>query len=198
MSILFVEIAEAQTDKNEFFEDLQDKFGEIEAISCNFELISKANMSGKLIAVKGDKFRFESDYNIIVCDGEKIKNYDIEENKVVISDFEEGGVSLESFFFALFDEFEPFELREKKSSIDQAKYTELVLKPLDDAHIYSDFYSVSLSFDKSKNLKEVGVMFKGGGYQIWKLENLKINPEIKSGAFEFDPPEDAEVLDMSF
>ncbi len=186
-----------EPDKDDVYNNLIAKYGEIESVSVDFSLESEPGLKGKLKAVRGNKYNLLLGTRRIVCDGETIWNYSKTDKNVVISDYdaESADAGLEQFFFIFLEKYYPVGLTSMTESGRGSVYF-LELEPDNEDEAINDIRRVKIWLSK-KDLSIIAVGIESDNdFLKWIIENLNVNSNISSNSFKFTPPEGVEIIDF--
>jgi outer membrane lipoprotein-sorting protein len=189
--------AAQKIDKNEVYEKLMEKYAEPETIVVRFHLPGIEDMQGLLKAKRGNKYRLRMNGQTVVSDGETIWNYMPADKSVMISNYGDAGdaLSLEQFFFDIIDSFKPTGLYRYTASDRENSYKLKLEPPQSGANIH-DIKSIDLYFDiGTYDILSIAVYTAGDNFS-WDIDSIRMDEDLSDDVFEFQPPEDAEVIDM--
>lgn len=173
--------------KSGVFEQIAKNYKKAKSIVVEFKN-EDDSMSGTLIADKSGRYLIKTNSRTISSDRKSIWNYSKEDNKVIISDYEESGdISIENVFF---DFAENYTL---KSETKEAGYTVLYLTPKKKSGSAGD---VKLFVSPSNMQIKKIVFISNYGEDSWKILKIEKNAKIPSGAFDFKAPNDVQVIDL--
>ena len=181
---------------DEIYDKLLKKYKDVNSVQLEFELLEDSKMNGLLKAKKGNKYILVSGNRTITCDGMTIWNYTSDDNKVVISDFDEldeGEVSLETFFFNFLKDFKLESIAKTTSSDEPPEYlVKLDLKEGMD----SDLSDVEIMIGRDDfEIHSIRANYSGS-VQTWKVKKVKLNKKFTDSDFEFKIPEGATVINL--
>ncbi len=192
-----ITVSEAVNDKLKLYKYLLDTYGNLNSVSLEFISINNPGMAGSLKAEKGSKYILKMGKRNIYCDGKTVWNYSTTDNNVVISSFDSSGTqfSFEQFFFNYLQNYKPDQLKKAAASSGYIAYI-LTLKPASEDEKIGDVEYIDVWINKkdfSLKMIEIGM---GGNKQAWEISSLELNPEFAHNEFKFEPPGDAEVIDL--
>ena len=195
--ILFVvNILQARNSKEEIFNSLKSKYGNIESVVADFALSTNQKIKGKFWAKSGNKYIMQMDNRIITCNGTNLWNYSIKQNNVVISSFDKMSeeVSVEKIMFDLLNEYKVLEAKTELASKGKKQLLILLEKNKKDGN--ANLNKVKIWVDANNySINSIGID-RGGEFEIWNLTNMKINTKIEDSRFEFKTPKNAEEIDL--
>jgi|YNPMSStandDraft_1061717.scaffolds.fasta_scaffold00431_20 outer membrane lipoprotein-sorting protein len=179
-------------DKDQVYNSLLKKYGNLTSISLKFKSLSNANIEGKLEAQKGNKYILHLGDRTLTCNGKTLWNYSSEEKNVIISNFDSNvhTNSLENFFFTLISQLNPVELK-KESSSRGTSFTILTLEPKE----ISEFNKIKVWIDTQGEIVSISI-FKNKVEEKWAIWDFRINPKFDKNHFTFKIPKDVEVIDL--
>ncbi len=182
----------AQNDKVKVFNNLKDRFSKIESLEIDFEFADNPDITGLVLAKKGDKYVMDFTGRKIVCDGNTIWNISKIDSNVVISTFdkEHTDISIEQFFFNSLENYKPIDLVKESST---AAGTSLVLT-LAPAKGDNGLIRIWMQ-PNSGRVSAVGFV-AGDMEQVWKINKLIINPKFNDRMFSYKISDDVEVIDL--
>jgi len=187
----FISYSTAQEDPKKVLKNIQDKFSSIKDLSADLtQLVNdKVNLKGKVFYKKENNLRFEFDKMLIISDGETSWNYNKNQDKVIITDYDTEGNKILSIRQIIFEYPEDCELTTFES--EGKKGIELV--PKDDTF---SFNSVKLFIDSENLITKVLVDDPATGTIQIDLSNYQLNKNLPDSYFQFSPPEGSQVLDL--
>ncbi len=191
-------LADAKTDR--LLKDVQKVYEKLENVCADFtqtffwkltEETQKAK--GRICAKGGDKFKIETDEQLIVTDGKTLWTFNKLNNQVVI-DHAENSTSdnpfIKDFFKKYLTDYSPFP-DEEHAAKDLACV--LLKAKTDDQFIRQ----LRLWIDKkSKMILKIEQVDLNENTTTFELSNIDVNAPLVSKNFIFEPPADAEVIDM--
>ncbi|MEI6091821.1 MAG: outer membrane lipoprotein carrier protein LolA [bacterium] len=173
--------------KSGIFEQLSSSYKKAKSIEVEFKN-EDDSMNGTLIADKSGKYLIKTNSRTICSDRKSIWNFSKDDNKVIISDYEESGdISIENVFFDFADNYA------QKSETKESGYTVLYLTPKKKSGSAGD---VKLFVTPSDlQIKKI-VFISNYGEDSWKILKIEKNAKIPSGTFDFKAPKDVQVIDL--
>lgn len=185
---------EARNSKEEIFNYLKSKYGNIESIVAEFALSTNQKIKGKFWAKSGNKYIMQMDNRIITCNGTNLWNYSIKQNNVVISSFDKMSeeISVEKILFDLMNDYKVIEAKSELASKGKKQLMIVLEKNKKEGNLSK----VKIWVDPNNySINSVGID-RGGEFEIWNLSNLKINTKIEDSKFDFKTPKNAEEIDL--
>lgn len=180
---------------------VQKKFDSIRDFSAEFqetfhwELADETqSIKGKIYLKGGDKFRLETQDQIIVSDGRTLWTYSPITNQVIIDDLEKTEEALlpRDLLFKYVREYSPHLLAEEKTKGRRIYKLELIPKDRDEfiqrMEIWVD--------GKDWITKKISYIDINGNKRIYEISNIRINQGLEEGFFIFKIPQGVEIIDM--
>ena len=191
ITLIFCNSIVAQDDAKALLKDIQNKFDSINDLSAEItQLVNgKINLEGKVYYKKENHLRFEFNNMLIVSDGETSWNYNEQQNKVIITNYDTEGNKILSLRQIIFEYPDECEL----STYDSEGEKVLQLIPQNNS---LSFNSVKLFITDDNLISKVLIDDPStGSIQVF-LSNYKINKNLSNSLFSFSPPEGSQVLDL--
>ncbi len=195
--LLTINFAYSQNDKKTEYNKLVEKYSGMKSLSTKFILDGNYRITGSIRAKKGNKYILDIGNRVVVSNGKTIWNYSKRSNNVIISNFDEKNMnfSIEQFFFSYLLAYIPTELKREATSKGAYNYV-LKVEPEGQEKMLLGVNYIEIKYDpKNYEIKALNIA-EGNQIQYWRLEDLKINPILNDALFEFNPPADAEIIDM--
>jgi outer membrane lipoprotein-sorting protein len=181
----------AQLDANEKLLELQTKFDSIKDLSADLtqSVAGKTNLTGKIFYKKENKLRFEFKNILVVSDGETSWNYNMRNNKVIITNYEPEGtniLSIEQLIYEFPDDCDvsAYNLEDK-----------IVLEFIPNTSTLN-FSSVKLWIDDNNLVTRALFEDPATGLIQIDLSNYKLNNNLPDSYFSFTPPAESEIIDL--
>jgi len=191
ITLIFCNSIVAQDDAKALLKDIQNKFDSINDLSAEItQLVNgKINLEGKVYYKKENHLRFEFNNVLIVSDGETSWNYNEQQDKVIITNYDTEGNKILSLRQIIFEYPDECEL----STYDSEGEKVLQLIPQNNS---LSFNSVKLFITDDNLISKVLIDDPStGSIQVF-LSNYKINKNLSDSLFSFSPPEGSQVLDL--
>jgi outer membrane lipoprotein carrier protein len=191
ITLIFCNSIIAQDDAKALLKDIQNKFDSINDLSAEItQLVNgKINLEGKVYYKKENHLRFEFNNMLIVSDGETSWNYNEQQNKVIITNYDTEGNKILSLRQIIYEYPDECEL----STYDSEGEKILKLIPQNNS---LSFNSVKLFITDDNLISKVLIDDPStGSIQVF-LSNYKINKNLSDSLFSFSPPEGSQVLDL--
>ncbi len=186
----------------ELASEVEKKYRSLKSLSMDFIKIIRSEIfetenriKGKMILKNPDKFKIQTKDETIVCDGEFVWNYSVE-NKQVIKNLVNRSENLfkpNQYLSNFRSEYIPFLKGEEK--VNRTKCFKLLLSPKkDDVFIKR----MTIWVDK-KNLLVKKLEYKDSNDNevVLIFQHIKTNRKIKDSEFIFQTPPEVEELDLS-
>ncbi|MFP4368363.1 MAG: LolA family protein [Candidatus Kapaibacterium sp.] len=183
-------------DKNEIYEKIKSEYSGVNSIKISASA-GEGEGEFNLTAKKGNKYILNTAGRIIISDGKTIWNYSPTDKTVIISSLEEDliGFSPESFFFDLITKLKPQKLSDYRSSdFTDGQLLTLIPAQSFDNTPYAGIRKIKMLL-KGYNIRRI-IIDKDGAELMWNIKSIKLNTNIKDDKFSFDPPDDAELIDL--
>lgn len=191
ISVIFFNFIIAQDDAKVVLKNIQDKFNSISDLSADITQLvnSKVNLKGKVYYKKENHLRFEFKNILIVSDGETSWNYNEQQNKVIITNYDTEGNKIFSIRQIIYEYPDDCEL--STYEIEGEKVLQLI--PKDNS---LSFNSVKLFITDDNLISKVLIDDPSTGLIQIDLSNFQINKNLPDSYFSFFPPEGSEILDL--
>ena len=198
--VLFNGILFSQSGK-EIVDQLKKRYSGINDAVVKFEQIVKYGMSkfeqtfsGTLYFKRSNKYRIETEQQIIVTDGNTSWLYSKVNKQVIIDKYKEdrNALSPDKFLLSISDEYIPLVLKTEK--VNDKRVTILKLTPKnDDSPIESAKMWV---VEGDLSIARVEVTDINGTTTTYIVKSLKINSGVDDSLFKFSIPSDVKVVDL--
>ena len=199
--------ARADARGSEVVGKLQKKFAELKTLSAHFVkqhywrlMEQHQEVKGTLLVQRPDRFRMDSDVQVVVSDGKTAWNYAPANAQVLVSDYSaiENDRSYEKLLFDLillggYDEsYTPVYVGEKKVQRKTCYVVDLSAKK-EDTYIHT----IRLWIDKRLYLvRQVEYRNIHDDITTFALSDLKVNKRVKADQFTFHVPKGVELIDL--
>lgn len=188
----------SELSKESIYSELKEQYKDINSIAFSFSSIENPYFKGSIKATKGDKYVISMPGRDIICNGKTIWNVTPEDNKTVISNFEDTGeesLSIENLFFHFLDNYKPSRLVRENSSKGVNRYV-LTLIPGGSDNKFGDYHKIRLWLNINDLEMEKVELNSDHEVNTYLISNIKRNSTISGEEFVFDPPVDMEVIDL--
>ena len=181
----------AQNGKGNLLKKVQDKYKSISSFSANFiQYSGNKKISGKFFYKKNNNIRLETKNSTIISNGITDWNYVKNQNKVIISKYDDSDASMFSFK-KIISELPP------ESNIEQTAENGnhiLVIILKEDSDL--NFNQVKLWINDNDLVKKIEIKEKNNSLLNIELSDYKLNQDLPDSQFSFDPPEGSKVIDL--
>ncbi|MBS1261571.1 MAG: Outer-membrane lipoprotein carrier protein [Calditrichaeota bacterium] len=177
---------------------VQDRYEQLETLRCRFrhEFVwamadASERSEGTMELAGDDRFRYETDTQLIVSDGTTLWRYNRGSNQVIVENLADAdpGALPRDFLFEFPRDFDVANVEEVE---DDRYRLELTPKQeglgVHDVRVWVDgdeWIATRLSFTDD-----------AGNRTTYELTEIDTGVEIPTGRFQFQPPEDANVFDL--
>ncbi len=192
----------AKVDK--IIKEMQKTYRSAQSIAIHFQRIDRFSLTGTQSEVRGtfymagrNKFRLDSEDQLLVNDGTTLWRYNKLDNQVLIdyAKTEEQQGLFNDFLYELHDKFFGEILEERT---DQGKKTYVIkLVPKTSTDSYFTFIKLWV-VDKSWRITRVVYVDYNENQTEFAIEKMEFNPTLPDSTFRFIPPEGVEVIDLRF
>ncbi|HUI31530.1 MAG TPA: outer membrane lipoprotein chaperone LolA [Candidatus Acidoferrales bacterium] len=148
---------------------------------------------GTLYLKKGNKYRIETEDNVLVTDGKTSWTYAPSSKRIVVDNYKEdkNTISPDKFLLNVPSDFYVVLLSSNFSDADTT-YT-LRLTPKNDN---SFIRSIKLVVSRNWTVRSAEISDMNDTRYTYTVKDLKINSGLPDSEFEFDPPKDAQIVDL--
>lgn len=191
--IFIISFVSALPAQNSLLTALQNKFNSLSNFSADFvqKIENKTNLSGKIFFKKENKIRLETKNSIIISDGKTNWNYNLNQDKVIISDYDESDPSVFSLNKIIYDY--PKECEISESTDSESKI--LIFVPKENSTL--NFDSAKIFLNAQNLIEKVEIMgLSNNGLIKINFSNYKLDQNLPDSKFSFNPPEGSSVLDL--
>ena len=189
------------TDLEGLLQNVEKKYSNLNDLRMDFKKEQKSEIfkrsepvKGKIFLQQPDKYRLESDQEIIVSDGEFMWIYAIENNQVTKQNQKTGeGQNLLGFLKEIRSRYQAESGLEEK--LEGSVCQVIVLEPKEKG---SDFEKLILWVDgKNYLVRKMKVEDLQGSTTIYRFSNIKLNSGLDEKVFKFTPPQRSEMIDLT-
>ena len=190
----------AAQDADELVKRLRSRYDTVDLLRADFTQKTTSPFgeamplnSGTLI-LEGNNYRVETDAQTFVTNGTTTWVYDTFQNQVIINDFveDEATFVISDFLDSFHLEYEIIEIN--TSFLNGIKHHKLRLNTLTPS---SFFKEVTLQVrDSDDVITQMNVLDVNDALLQFSLDKIELNPVIEGNPFTFDPPTDADVIDL--
>ncbi len=198
---------QADARGSEVVEKLQKKFADLKTLSAHFVkqhywrlMEQNQEVKGQLLVQRPNRFRMDSDVQVVVSDGTTAWNYAPANAQVMVSDYTaiENDRSYEKLLFDLillggYDErYRPVYVGEKKIHRRTCHVVDLSAKK-EDTYIHT----IRMWIDKRLYLvRQIEYRNIHEDVTTFVLSDLKVNKKVKADHFTFHVPNGVELIDL--
>jgi len=198
---LIVSLLNPSISPEKVIKRVQKKFDSIRDFSAEFQETFHWELAGETHSVKGkiylkggEKFRLETEDQIIVSDGKTLWTYSPVNNQVIIDDLEKTEETLlpRDLLFKYAREYSPHLLTEERIKGRRIYKLELIPKDRDEfiqrMEVWVD--------GKDWITRKISYLDINGNKRIYEISNIRINQGLEEGLFIFKIPQGVEIIDM--
>ena len=202
--IVLYAIVQAESNVEKIIKQVQKKYRDINVVYVDFKQVNRFKLTGIQNEVFGtlwisqdNKFRFETEDQVMVSNGDKFWRYNKLENQVIIdyAKKSQNDVFLNNFLFNISDHYLSQIVNEE--TVNKQKIYEIRLTPKNPDDSYFKYIKVWL-VDKSWDLKKVVYVDFNENEVEYDIEKIDFNPKVSQNIFDFQTPEGVEVVDLRF
>ena len=202
--ILFTQAGFGKTDVNKVINKLQKKFKKVDAIKIDFKQINTFKLTGveneifgTLWLTKDNKFRFETEDQTIVTNGETYWRYNKLEEQVLIDYAKKSSddVFLTDFIFRVEDEYTAQLIQESDSK--SGKVVEIKLTPKNVEESFFSYIKIWV-LEKNEDISKIQYVDYNDNETTYEIEKLDSKPELGETIFNFKIPDGIEAVDLRF
>ena len=202
--LVFSNVALASDDVGKIIKKVQNKYKKVNLLHADFKQVNRFQLTniqtevfGSIWISKDNQFRFETEDQTIVSNGEKFWRYNKLEEQVLIDHAKKTkqDVFLNNFLFNISDYYTGQLISESK--LKNKKIYEIRLTPKTPDDSFFRYIKVWL-YDDSWELEKVIYTDFNDNEVEYQIEKIDLNPAISEKIFEFNAPEGAEVVDLRF
>ena len=194
----------AQSDVNKIIKDVQKKYQNIQMVRVDFRQVNRfkltditSEINGTIWISQNDRFRLETEDQVMVSDGKNFWRFNKLENQVLIDYAKKSqqDVFLNNFLFKIDEVY--FSQIAGESKINGKKVYEIKLTPKKPDESFFDYVKVWL-YDKSWELEKVLYVDFNENEVEYLIEKMEMNPAASENVFNFEIPEGVEAVDLRF
>ena len=204
ISVLFVPGMLSAVNVNKILKQMQKKYRSTKSIRIDFKEISRFQLTGTQSEIFGtllmegkNRFRLETEDQVLVNDGKTLWRFNKLENQVLIdyAKTEQQDVLLNDFLYNLQDRYYGELIREIKDKKTKRYILKLVPKPSEQ----SFFTAIKLWVkDKTWEIERVIYTDYNNNETEFVVESIEFNPHFTAETFTFTPPDGTQVIDLRF
>jgi len=177
---------------DKLLKNLQAKFAKVEDLSAEFKqsINGKATIAGKFFYKREDRLRIELKNSILISNGSTNWNYNLKENKVIISNSEENNASPLSLRKIVYDYPEECTITSETDNGEEV----LVFTPNKNSSI--GYSVVKMWISKENLINRILMKDKADNLIQIDFSKYKLNQKISDSKFNFTPAEGSKVIDL--
>lgn len=200
LAALFLPMQAAKIDN--IIKNMQKKYRSAKTLRIEFVEKSRFSLTGTENQIDGqlqmegkERFRLESEDQVLVNDGETFWRFNKLDNQVLIdyAKKDDQEVMLNDFLYNLKDRYYSQILGEEK--VSGKKIYNLKLTPKEDQQSY--FTSIKMWVeDKTWAIQRIVYIDYNDNETEYIIEKMDFNPVLQQSTFKFTPPEGIDVVDL--
>jgi outer membrane lipoprotein-sorting protein len=184
--------------------NVQKKYEKIEVLKVEFRQVNRFKLTGieneifgSILISQKNKFRIETEDQIMASDGESFWRFNKLENQVLIDHAKKSqqDVFLNNFLYQISDYYYSQIVSEQKRG--KNKIFEIKLTPKNGDDSFFSYIKVWL-MDKSWELEKVIYVDFNDNEVEYQIEKVEQSPEVSRDPFRFEIPQGTEVVDLRF
>ncbi len=183
---------------------VQDKYRKTKTVRIEFKEKSHFKLTDTMTEIAGvlqmsgkDKYRLDSEDQVLVSNGETLWRYNKLDSQVLVDHAKktEEDVMLNNFLYEIKDHYFGQLLEEKKDGGVKKYAIKLTPKPSEQ----SFFSSIKMWVkDKTWEVEEIVYVDYNGNETTYVISEIVFNPNLNTSIFTFTPPEGIQVVDLRF
>ncbi len=183
---------------------VQDKYRSTKTVRIEFKEKSHFKLTDTMTEIAGvlqmsgkDKYRLDSEDQVLVSNGETLWRYNKLDSQVLVDHAKktEEDVMLNNFLYEIKDHYFGQLLEEKKDGGVKKYAIKLTPKPSEQ----SFFSSIKMWVkDKTWEVEEIVYVDYNGNETTYVISQIVFNPNLNTSIFTFTPPEGIQVVDLRF
>ena len=201
MLALFIAQSLRADDAKKILDNLQKKYETLQDISLQFSQDvtfgvtgNKQAFTGKLTVKKGNKYRIEMENQTIVTDGKAVWSYSVDNGQVIIDKFKEdpNAITPDKILVNVPERYNTTSLGEEKHGDTTLSIIKLIPKNQN-----SNIKWMKIWADTDEwVMRKVQFEDISDNVTTYVIKDLKINTGVADSRFQFEPPADAQVIDL--
>ncbi|MBN1407569.1 MAG: outer membrane lipoprotein chaperone LolA [Calditrichaceae bacterium] len=189
-------------DVNKIISKVQDKYDKMKFLTAAFKQVetfkltgSQTENTGKIYIADGNKYRFESEDQIVVTDGESVWTYNSISKQLLIDEVRENSGALipRDLLFTYPQKYYATLLSESKEN-DKKIYL-IRLDPKDQVYGYVKSLKIWVE-DGEWLIHKIEATDVNGNKSLYEITNQDTKSKINDELFKFTPTEGVDVVDM--
>ncbi len=187
---------------DEIIKKVKDKYDDLKTFHAEFTQNSYWKLADNVHEQKGkiwlkgnDKFKIETEDQIVVSDGKTIWTHSQFNNQVIIDNVEKSGEDVrlpKDIFFKYSEDYTPIFIQDKKIDNHDCRVVELRAKTED---IFIKYMKIWINLKLSVPIKIEQVDINGNS-NTYFLKNIQLNDTINDDLFIYKVPDSVEIIDM--
>ena len=201
-SLFLVSSVKADRKADDIIKKMQKKYKELKSLQADFEREVVWELAGETHKIKGslyltadDKYRVETEEQLVVTDGKTVWTFSHLQNYVLVDflDKDKGGQLPKDILLQYSNLYDSEYLGEEK--MDGNKVHVLKLKPRDEEELIVSM-KVWVDADKlfTRKIEQIDINENINRYVV---SNFRENVELSEALFRFEVPKGVEVVDMT-
>jgi outer membrane lipoprotein carrier protein len=201
LSLIFMTSLSA-ADVNKIISKVQDKYDDMKYLTATFKQVetfkltgSQTETVGKIYIADGDKYRFESEDQVIVTDGKDVWTYNSISKQLLIDEVRENSGALipRDLLFKYPQKYYATLLSESEEN--NKKLYLIRLDPKDQVYGYVKSLKIWVEDDEWL-IHKIEATDVNGNKSLYEITNQDTRSKINDDMFTFKPAEGTEVVDM--
>lgn len=196
--LLFLANVSYSQDAQQIIKDVQAKYRDINNATATFSKSYRprngktSNSTGTFYIQKQDKYRIETNGQVVVTDGQTSWSYSPSKKQVIIDRFVDSPNTFSPNRFLFDYPTEMFSDLEGEETINGNDCFKIKLTPRSKGNITS----ATIWVDKSENLIRRVTYTASDGTTTYTLRSISLNPGVAANKFTFSAPSGVEVIDL--
>ncbi len=189
-------------DAKDIIKKVQKKYDKIKNFEAVFEKVETFQLtgsvnktSGKLFIKDGQKYRFETEDQLVISDGETVWTYNRLNNQVLIDRVRKNSGALLPRDILFKYPKTHYATLLKREELNGKKTYVVKLEPKEDVHGYFSAVKIWVEDDRWQIVK-IEITDLNGNKSVFNLSQINTRAKLADELFRFVPTEDMEVVDM--
>jgi chaperone LolA len=189
--ILFINVILGQTNPVELLKSVQNRYKSVDDLTVNFtQTVNSSNPKrGKLFFKQTESYRIELSNQIIISDGKTFWNYNKNQNKVIIDNFQKSNDNIFSINYLLYE----VPSRSNVASSSDGSLKRLILNPKEASFPYR---KIELWVGSDYLIKQVIATDNTGSTYEILFEQYELNKKLNTDLFGFNASKGIKVIDL--
>lgn len=202
MFILFNSNILYAQDAKDIIEEVQERYDDLEYMEADFKQIQSFKLTGsqnetmgKIYIKGGEKFKFESEDQTLVTNGETVWRYNTVSKQLVIDKVRKNSSALlpRDMLFRYPKEY--YSTLLKKETINKKLFYVIKLDPKENVHGFIKSLKIWVEDDEWL-IQKVETTDVNGNVTRFEISNLNVNKKRKDSFFIFQTEEGMNIVDM--